>query len=57
MSDSQKGNVKQLDRFSLNHVQQKIIDSDPNNLGEVMDRNTRIYRRLKKKLIKKGRLV
>ena len=50
-------NVKQLDRFSLNHVQQKIIDSDPNNLGEVMDRNTRIYRRLKKKLIKKGRLL
>ena len=50
-------NVKQLDRFSINHVLQKIIDSDPNNLGEVMDRNTRIYRRLKKKLIKKGRLV
>ena len=50
-------NVKQLDRFSLNHVQQKIIDSDPNNLGEVMDRNTRTYRRLKKKLIKKGKLV
>ena len=50
-------NVKQLDRFSLNHVQQKIMDSDPNNLGEVMDRNTRIYRRLKKKLIKKGKLV
>jgi len=48
-------NTKQLDRFGLNHLQQKIIDSDPNNLGEVMDRNTRIYRRLKKKLIKKGR--
>ena len=50
-------NTKQLDRFSLNHLQQKIMDSDPNNLGEVMDRETRTYRRLKKKLIKKGRLT
>mgnify|MGYP003126787849 FL=1 len=48
-------NTKQLDRFGLNHLQQKITDSDPNNLGEVMDTNTRTYRRLKKKLIKKGR--
>ena len=48
-------NTKQLDRFGLNHLQQKIIDSDHNNLGEFMDTNTRTYRRLKKKLIKKGR--
>ena len=47
--------TKQKDRFWLNTLEQRSMDTDPNWMPEIMERDCRTYRRLKKKLLKKGK--